>query len=164
MDLVDFLRSVPTFAEFSQADLLVLERSFRVDSYPPGHTLLQEGKKGNALYVLMEGEVEVTRRHPVLPKIEKLGSINAGEVFGLQSLIDDKPRITTCRTATNVTVASLPKVAFKLLYSSSLILAERFQYIIARHLVHELRDFDESLKSAHAEGSIESLYNSMAQN
>lgn len=163
MDLVDFLRTVETFSEFSQSDLLVLERSLRVDKFPRGHTLLQEGKKGNAMYMLMEGEVEITRRHPVLPKIEKLGSIKAGEVFGLQSLLDDKPRISSCRAATAVTVASLPKVAFTLLYSSSLTLAERLQYIIARHLVHELRAFDESLKTAHEEGDIEGLYNSLAE-
>jgi len=163
MELVDFLRSVKTFSEFSQADLQVLERSFRVDQYPAEHVLLEEGKKGGALYVLMEGEVEVTRRHPVLPKIERLGTIRPGDVFGLQTLLDDRPRFSTCRAKTQITVASLPRVVFNLLYNANLTLAERFQFIIAQRLVNELRSFDKQLMSVSDASDIDKLYNSVAE-
>lgn len=158
MELSDFLRSVKTFIGFSPTDLNVLERSFRVDRFSPGHVLLEEGKKGHALYILMEGEVEVTRRHPVFAKTEQLGVINPGEVFGLQSLVDEKPRFSTCRAKTAITVASLPKVVFNLLYNSNLTLAERFQFIIARQLVHELRQFDEQLKTVSDDTSLNEFY------
>jgi len=157
MDLVDFLRTVETFAEFSAAEIGVLEKSFRVDQYPAGHLLLEEGKKSMALFVLMEGEVEVTRRHPVLPKIEKLGSYKPGEVFGLQSLVYEKPRFSTCRAKTDITVAQLPRVVFNLLYNSNMTLAERFQFIIARQLVHDLRGFDKQLKAVSDDRDIDKL-------
>ena len=160
MEISDFLRSVKTFMGFSPADLNVLERSFRVDKFPAGHVLLEEGRKGNTLFVLMEGEVEITRRHPVLARTEHLGSIKPGEVFGLQSLVDEKPRFSTCRAKTAITVASLPKVVFNLLYNSNLTLAERFQFIIARQLVHELRQFDEQLKTVSDDTIISEFYDS----
>jgi len=148
MELSEFLQTVPTFADFSQAELDVLERALRVDHFPKGHVLLEEGKRGRALYILMEGEIAVTRRHVISRGVDELGVLKPGEMFGLQSLVDDLPRLSTCRAKTEVTVASLPHTAFGLLYSAHLAIAEQFQYLVARQLVRELRSYDDSLRTA----------------
>jgi CRP/FNR family cyclic AMP-dependent transcriptional regulator len=151
MDLAEFLQTVPTFAEFNQAELDVLERALRVDRFPAGHVFFKEGQKGHSLYILMEGEVQVSRRHKIERGVDDLGVLKSGEVFGLQALIDDQPRYSTCRAATAVTVASLPKTAFNLLFNAHISLAEHFQYMVARQLVRELRRVDRGVAaSAHA--------------
>lgn len=158
MDLTEFLQTVPTFSGFTQAELDVLDRALRVDQVPAGHVFLKEGQKGHSLYILMEGEVHVSRKHKAGRGLDDLGVLKPGEVFGLQSLIDNHPRYSTCRAVTPVTTASLPKTAFNLLYNSHLSLAEHFQYIVARQLVRELRRLDEAVVNSMHEGDIGPLH------
>lgn len=158
MDLAEFLQTVPTFSEFTQAELDVLEHALRLDRFPTGHTFFKEGQKGNTLYILMEGEVHVSRKHKAGQGLDDLGVLKPGEAFGLHSLIDDHPRYSTCRAITPVTTASLPKTAFNLLYNSHLSIAEHFQYIVACQLVRELRRLDEAVASSIQQGDIGPLH------
>ena len=59
------------------------------ESFPAGHTIFAEGDPGNAMYVVLEGEVEVTIDGSV---VESLGP---GEPFGEMALIDRLPRVAT---------------------------------------------------------------------
>lgn len=157
MELQDFLRTSPTFEGFSAADIEVLELALRVDSFPADHVLLREGKKGNVLYILMDGEVRVTHRHATGRGVDELGLLTAGDVFGLQSLIDDRPRYSTCTTVSPVLAAALPKPAFELLYSQHTELAEHFQYLVACQLVRDLRRLDKGIVAAVHGGEVEPL-------
>ena len=157
MELSEFLRTSPAFEGFSQADVEVLDRALRVDEYPADHVLLREGAKGHILYILMEGEVRVTHEHLSGRGLDELGVLTAGDVFGLQSLIDDRPRYSTCRALTPVVVASLPKPAFHLLYNQHTELAEHFQYLVARQLVRDLRRLDRGIVASVHGGEVELL-------
>ena len=145
MNLAEFLQTVPAFSDFSQKELDVLEHALRVDQFPAGHVFFKEGQRGHSLSIVMEGEVHVSRRHKTGRGLDDLGVLRTGDVFGLLSLIDDRPRYSTCRAVTPVTTASLPKTAFNLLFNSHLTLAEHFQYIVACQLVRELRRLDEAV-------------------
>lgn len=158
MELAEFLRTVQTFADFTPEELGLLERVLRVDTFPADHVLLKEGQKDASLYILMDGEIRESRQRKGRRGVDDLGVIEIGEVFGLQSLIDDHPRYSTCRTTTNVTTASLPKTAFNLLYNSHVSLAEHFQYIVARQLVRRLRRLDEAVVHATQRGEIGPLH------
>ena len=158
MDLSEFLQTVPTFSDFSQTELDVLEHALRVDKFPVGHVFFKEGQKGHSLYILMEGEVHVSRKHKIGQGLDDLGALKTGDVFGLLSLIDDRPRYSTCRAVTPVTTASLPKTAFNLLFNSHLAIAEHFQYIVARQLVRELRRLDEAVVSSLMQGNMSPLH------
>ena len=158
MDLAEFLRTVPTFSEFTQAELEVLERALRVDHFPADHTLLKEGQKGTDMYILMEGEIRISRKRESGRGIDDLGTLLPGDVVGLHSLIDNHPRYSTCRTITPVTTASLPKNAFSMLYNSHLSLTEHFHYIVARQLVRELRRLDEAVVHAIHQGEVGPLH------
>ena len=58
-------------------------------SFPAGHTIFSKGDPGDAMYVVLEGEVELRIN----------GSVNEilrpGEPFGEMALIDGSPRIAT---------------------------------------------------------------------
>ncbi len=157
MDLPEFLRTNPVFEGFSQSDITVLEWALRVDRFPANHVLLKEGKKGHEFYILMDGQVRVSHTHKSGRGFDDLGVLTAGDVFGLQSLIDDRRRYSTCRTLTPVVVASLPKPAFELLYNQHTELAEHFQYLVARQLVRDLRRLDRGIVASVHAGEVDPL-------
>lgn len=85
------LRSVPLFRYLSFEELLKVISLIKERSFGAGETVFCEGEKGDALYVLLTGEVEV------LKKEEKIATLKAGDHFGELSLIDSWPRSATIR-------------------------------------------------------------------
>ena len=158
MDLAQFLQTVSTFSDFTQAELETLERVLRVDQFPEGHVFFREGRKGDTLYILMEGEVRMSRKHRAGRGIDELGALKPGDLFGLQALVDHQGRYANCVAVTPVAVASLPRTAFNLLYNSHFSLAEHFQFIVARQLVRELRRLDQGIADSIRAGDVEPLY------
>jgi CRP/FNR family cyclic AMP-dependent transcriptional regulator len=158
MDLARFLQTVPTFSGLTQPELEVLERALRVDDFPTGHTFLEEGQKSRNLYIVMDGVVERFRRRKVGQGLDDLGVLKNGELFGLHSLVCDQRQFSTCRAITPVTVASLPKTAFYLLYNAHVSISEHFQYIAARQLSHDLRRLNVGVMTSICSGEVAPLY------
>lgn len=145
--LVDVLRSSPVFASFTPADCDFLAQAMTVKSYAAGHALVRQGDRGDTFYVILDGEVRVTRDGPDGRRVE-VETLRRGEVFGLLSLIDHGPRAATCTAAGPVTVASLPAVAFTLLYKGNAALGFRFRFMIARQLARDARALNQLLAAA----------------
>jgi signal transduction histidine kinase len=114
---IEFLRRLPLFSSMSDADLESLYREARPMPLPAGHLLIEEGTAGDALYILIEGELEVTKRsgaHDV-----KLDVRRAGEVIGEMSLLDNSLRSASVRTLTESTVLMISKDVFEHVLSTS---------------------------------------------
>lgn len=145
MELSDFLLSHHLFDSMSRDDVQVLEQSMSVADYPDGHVFIKEGKQGNACYMILKGEVSVTRMSTTERCPEQVRMMGPGEMFGLIALIDHGKRAATCTAVGEVTVASLPTVAFELLFQFNAPIAHHFQYVIARQLAHDLREYNHAL-------------------
>ena len=61
MDFWAFLETVPVFKEFTRGELAMLEKAMVVESFDDGHVFMAEGKSADRMYLLIEGEVEVSR-------------------------------------------------------------------------------------------------------
>jgi CRP-like cAMP-binding protein len=59
--------------------------------FAAGETIFAEGDPGDALYIVAEGQVRISRRIPGLGE-EALAILEGGEVFGEMALIDRSPR------------------------------------------------------------------------
>ena len=59
MPVVQFLRKVPLFNSLSEADLARLAESSRERNYPRNSVILFEDDPGDALYVVVTGQVKV---------------------------------------------------------------------------------------------------------
>jgi CRP-like cAMP-binding protein len=59
--------------------------------YEPGEVLFREDDPGNTLYVVLEGEVMISKQIPGAGQ-EALAFLRRGEYFGEMALIDDQPR------------------------------------------------------------------------
>jgi CRP/FNR family cyclic AMP-dependent transcriptional regulator len=136
----EFLQRIPTFAEFGPQEVAVLEKAMVVDQYPDGYEFIGEDKRGQATFLIVEGEVVATHRRIKLRGYDVYEHLGPGDLFGLVGLIDHRPEWATYRAVGPVTAASLPYNVFDLLFTADAPIAHHFQYLIALQLAHDLRN------------------------
>ena len=88
----------------------------RREHFEPGEIIVREGDRGDWLYIIADGEVEVVRR--VEDGHQILGCLGRGECFGEIALISDTPRTATVRSKTGVNVLAVDRDAFHTLFAS----------------------------------------------
>jgi len=83
-----------------------------VRSYAPGVVLCQENAIEDKFYMILEGDVEVTK---VINNAESrlLKTLTAGDFFGEMALIHNAPRAATVTAKTAITTLELEKAAFE---------------------------------------------------
>jgi len=112
--------------------------SGKVHSYPPNTVLCREGAVENTFYIILEGEVQVTK---LLNELETrfLKHLKEGDFFGEMALIHNAPRAATVVTTAPCTILEINKDAFSKLLeqSSSMSLA------MVREVSRRLRENDE---------------------
>jgi CRP/FNR family transcriptional regulator, cyclic AMP receptor protein len=122
--LAAFLRSVPVFRDLKGPSLDVLYEFLEERRWKVGETICTEGDLGRTMYVIREGEVEVsrvsTRGSPVT--FVRLGP---GECFGEMTLVEQQPRSATCVVKKSAMTYSLTNLDLWHLYKS-----DNFTYVI----------------------------------
>lgn len=91
----------------------------KVRSYAPGSILCYENAVEDVFYMILEGEVEVTK---VINNNETrlLKTLGPGDFFGEMALIHNAPRAATVTAKTTITTLELEKAAFdRVLHNSS---------------------------------------------
>lgn len=76
---------------FSGAELGLLATQLSAQRYEANAVIFAEGEPGDTLYVVLEGQVRISRRIPSLGE-EALAILSRGGVFGEMALVDEKPR------------------------------------------------------------------------
>ena len=114
---LDELRRVSLFADLSDEDLEQLYAMSRTVSVNPGELLFEEGSPGDALYVILDGELEVTRRQD--PQDVLLAVRRTGEFIGEMSLLDQAPRSASVRALRESRLLEINHAAFQTLLSRS---------------------------------------------
>ena len=110
----------------------------KVHSYLTGTVLCRENKVETTFYMILEGEVEVTKN--INQSEERLlKTLGPGDFFGEMGLIHNAPRAATVTAKTNLVALELEKEAFGdvLNHSSSVSLA------MVREISNRLRENDE---------------------
>jgi NADH dehydrogenase len=102
----------------------------RREHFEPNETICREGDRGDWLYVLVDGEVEVTKRVPGQGEVP-LRRLGTGECFGEIALVSDSPRSATVRSLTSVDVLAVDRDAFQALFSNLPPLRGFFEQLIA---------------------------------
>ncbi len=75
----------------SNAELRLLAIYSREERFQPGDLIFGEGQHGDKLYIVMDGQVRISRRLQGVGE-EALTILGRGEVFGEMALIDSQPR------------------------------------------------------------------------
>jgi CRP-like cAMP-binding protein len=146
LDLRTFLKSLPGFEGFTGSHLDALAGVMKVQLYPKGHTFIWQGEQGQALYMIMDGAVLLSRSDE-LTGFKQERELRAGEVFGLLSLLDNLPAAATCSVLEPVTAASLPRAEFNDLFDDAPPVGHQLLYMVAIQLARDLQDRNMSLRA-----------------
>jgi len=85
------LRTIPLFTQLSDEEVTRVTEAARERLYPKGSVILFEDDPGDALYVVITGEVKVVLIGEDGREVI-LSMLRSGDFFGEMSLIDDQPR------------------------------------------------------------------------
>ena len=85
---------------------LLANAGFPPATFKAGETIFAAGDKGDKMYVIRSGEVEIERNGKV---VEKLGP---GGIFGEMALIDGSPRAASAKAKTACEVAPITEKTF----------------------------------------------------
>jgi CRP/FNR family cyclic AMP-dependent transcriptional regulator len=85
---------------------LLANAGFPPANYGPGEKIFSEGDKGDQMYVIRSGEVEIERDGQIVE------TLSAGQIFGEMALIDGSQRAATARAKTACELAPITEKAF----------------------------------------------------
>src|SRR5258706_1183981 len=114
---IEFLRRLPLFASLPEPDLEELYRQAEPMEIQPGDLLIEEGAPGDALFILLDGQLQVSKHsggHDV-----KVDVRLPGAVIGEMSLIDNTPRSASVRGLTPSHILRVSKDDFDRTLSTS---------------------------------------------
>jgi CRP-like cAMP-binding protein len=153
MRLIELLETAPEFAELSRNDVETLDRIMVEKVYHDGHEFFKQDSPADTIYLIIDGEVAVTRSYSDERGHVEFKRLGAAEIFGQLALIDHTKRHACCRAVGPVRVAYLPRSAFELLYATNSQTPHHFQHIVARQLARDLRSLVGTLRRAIFEDS-----------
>jgi CRP-like cAMP-binding protein len=127
-----FLSGSPLFAGLPRRLLGRLATRFFEKVYHAGDVIFEEGDPGRALFVVVEGSVEITRATAKGPVV--LNTLGPGAAFGELALIDDFPRSATARQGVEGRLLILYKSDFDALMEGN----PRIAVVVIRNVARQL--------------------------
>jgi CRP/FNR family cyclic AMP-dependent transcriptional regulator len=93
---LDYLAKVPIFSACSRQELEAVARRTTDVTLPAGDQVVAEGRAGYEFFVVVDGQVSVTRAG------HEIATLGPGDYFGELALLDRSPRTATVTTLTPV--------------------------------------------------------------
>ena len=106
-DVMAQLARVPLFSGCSNRDLQLIARVVKDVKHPAGTVIAREGEPGVGLFVIVEGQAEVTIGG------KRKAKLGPGDFFGEIALLDGGPRTATVTTLTDVKLLGLTEWVFR---------------------------------------------------
>ncbi len=103
VEIMLHLRALALFAKVTTRDLSELADVVREETYAAGSMIVREGEFGDCMYVLVDGEVRVTREEHFVARFKPV------EFFGEMALFDSEKRFATVTAATRVRLLRLER-------------------------------------------------------
>lgn len=139
---LDLIRRVPLFSMLTEAQAVTVADGVVKRRFKRGETIVEQGKKTNALFILLNGRARVmttdSRGREVI-----LASLRPGDHIGEMSLIDNETHSATVRTEVQTDVLMLGRAEFARCLPENTSMA----YAIMRGLVQRLRHADRKIES-----------------
>ena len=139
---LDLIRRVPLFSMLTEEQAQLVADGVVKRRYRRGELVVEQGKKSNALFILLNGRARVLtadeRGREVI-----LAVLEAGDYVGEMSLIDNQPHSASvrCEIQCDMLILGRPEFARCLPENPSL------SYAIMRGLVTRLRSADRQIES-----------------
>jgi CRP/FNR family transcriptional regulator, cyclic AMP receptor protein len=103
------LAEVPLFSGLSRRHLRRLAAVAEEVRFAPGRPIVQEGSRGNAFFVILDGEAKVT----MAGATRTAARLGRGDFFGELAVLDGGPRTASVIALTRVVVARITRTQFR---------------------------------------------------
>src|SRR2546430_4073067 len=108
---LDAIRSVPLFASLDDEAAVNLRNLLRVNDVPTNTSLFRAGDKGDAMYLIEQGRVQITITDEDKKQIV-LAELAQGDFFGEMAIIDGKQRSADAKVMETARLAVLSRENF----------------------------------------------------
>ena len=106
-DVMAKLANVPIFSGCSKRELTVIARAAKEVSHREGTMIAREGERGIGLFLIVEGQCEVTIGG------KRKAKLGPGDFFGEIALLDGGPRTATVTALTDVRLVGITGWVFR---------------------------------------------------
>lgn len=127
-DLAEMLGDVGLFSHCTARQRRTISRHAQIAELPAGTALVKQGEDGDALFVIMDGEVVVEVDG------EEVNRVGPGSYFGELAILDGQPRSATVTALTDVRVAVIGIRMFRTMLREFSDLAEQLLIALAGQL------------------------------
>ncbi len=142
----DLLKNVAIFKDLDDGELERVAEVCREMSFEGGDYVFREGEAGNRLYLILSGEVRISRTIPGSGE-EALAILKAGSLFGEMSVFDRSERSTDAISHGGCKCLTISRSDFELLLDFNREIAYKVLWSCVRLLSHRLRSTNDSLRS-----------------
>lgn len=143
--LVKSLVQLPILRGLSETEAAAIADISEEKAMPRGETIFKEGDEGDALYVILQGHVEILKSDRAGQE-QSLAKIGDGSVIGEMSLIQGKAaRSATARAITDARLLRVSADRFSQLLAKDNLGALKIVYNLAQVMSRRLLMMDEKL-------------------
>ncbi len=139
---VELLRRVPLFAGIEPGKLKLLAYTSDVVTYEPGQVLVRKDDIGDAAYVIIEGDADVSV--PADTGDITVAELHDGDFFGEIAILCDTPRTATVTAKGELTALRIRKEPFFQLMKQFPEMAVEMTRLLAERLTRTTADLIEA--------------------
>jgi serine phosphatase RsbU (regulator of sigma subunit) len=147
MDIIQILHKVPLFSGLDSKSLSSIMPLFENEIFPADTKVLREGEFGDSMYIIVNGEVNVTKFNEEGNEIF-ITKLRSGSYFGEVALIDNQPRSANINAENETSVLRLKKSAFEKLLIEDKIFAINFYRNCLNETLERMRETATNLTSS----------------
>ncbi len=138
------LKKIKQFCAFKEEDWSNLEIVGSPCSFKTGDIVFEDGAKGQEMYIILEGEVQVHKR--VSGRDVLIAALGKGEIFGEMALLEDLPRSAEVRVKTSCSLLSITAANLERLRQESVSTALKLMDVMLIELSHRIREANKSME------------------
>lgn len=142
---LDTLQQIPLFRHLDYKELVKVLNATRVRDFDAGDVIIGEHDAGDEFYVLVTGEVEVSKGGVVLTTLMDRAH------FGEMALVDRSPRSATVRATRPTRTLGLSRRAFFHLVKTEPVLSSKLLWSFVQVLSHRLRAANDAISGPRAD-------------
>src|SRR5206468_12740264 len=143
---IALLKNVSIFRELDDSELGEVAEVCKEETFVSGEYIFREGESGNRLYLIVEGEVRISRDVPGSGE-EALAVLKRGALFGEMAVFDRSERSTDAISNGGTKTLTIARPDFEMVLDFNRELAYKVLWSCVRLLSARLRSTNDSLRS-----------------
>jgi CRP/FNR family cyclic AMP-dependent transcriptional regulator len=133
------LKNTALFSSLTPLELKIVDGLMHERRYLTDEIVFDEGEEGQALYLVMAGQVRISRAHEGGSQV--VAELAPGSFFGDLALLDDSPRNAQARAMAPCELAVFFRGDFLALMETDAVIGYKISLSLARHIGQRLREW-----------------------